>query len=57
MKWKIPGGTPQEAAMQVEMEEAEEAEAAAAPADPWIHGSIFFILKHIFYNQMKSNRI
>ena len=28
------------------------AEAAAAPAaDPWIHGSISFILKHIFSDQ------
>ena len=29
--------------------------AAAPAADPWIHGSIFFILKHIFYNEMKSS--
>ena len=28
--------------------------AAAPAADPWIHGSIFFILKHIFYNEMES---
>ena len=28
---------------------------AAAPApDPWIHGSIFFIMKHIFYNEIKN---
>ena len=29
--------------------------AAAPAADPWIHGSIFFILNHIFYYEMKSN--
>ena len=28
---------------------------AAAPAtDPWINGSIFFIMKHIFTNEMKN---
>ena len=28
---------------------------AAAPAtDPWIHGSIFFIMKHIFHYEMKN---
>ena len=28
--------------------------AAAPAADPWIHGSISFIMKHIFNNEMKS---
>merc|ERR1711924_485383 len=27
---------------------------AAAPADPWIHGSISFIINHIFYFEMKN---
>ena len=30
------------------------AEAAAPAADPWIHGSISFIMNHIFYYEMKS---
>ena len=30
--------------------------AAAPAADPWIHGSIFFIMNHIFYYEMKSNK-
>ena len=29
--------------------------AAAPAAYPWIHGSIFFILNHIFYYEMKNN--
>ena len=34
---------------------AEAAAPAAAPAtDPWIHGSIFFIMKHIFHYEMKN---
>ena len=28
--------------------------AAAPAADPWIHGSISFIMNHIFYFEMKS---
>ena len=28
--------------------------AAGPAADPWIHGSISFIMKHIFYNEMKN---
>ena len=28
--------------------------AAAPAADPWIHGSIFFIMNHTFYNEMKN---
>ena len=31
------------------------AEAPAPAADPWIHGSIFFIMNHIFYNEMKNS--
>ena len=28
---------------------------AAAPAtDPWIHGSISFIVNHIYYNEIKN---
>ena len=27
---------------------------AAAPADPWIHGSISFIMNHIFYYEMRN---
>ena len=35
---------------------AEAAAPAAAPAaDPWIHGSISFIMNHILYYGMKSN--
>ena len=30
--------------------------AAAPAADPWIHGSISFIMNHIFYYEMKSMR-
>ena len=30
------------------------APAAALAADPWIRGSIFFIMKHIFHDAMKS---
>ena len=34
---------------------AEAAAPAAAPAaDPWIHGSISFIMNHIFYYEMKN---
>ncbi len=34
---------------------AEAAAPAVAPgADTWIHGCIFFTMKHIFYNEMKS---
>ena len=34
---------------------AEAAAPAAAPAaDPWIHGSISFIMNHIFYFEMKN---
>ena len=30
---------------------------AAAPAtDPWIYGSIFFIMKHIFYYEIKNTK-
>ena len=28
--------------------------AAAPAADPWIHGSISFIMSHIFYFEMKN---
>ena len=36
---------------------AEAAAPAPAPAaDPWIHGSISFIMNHIFYYEMKSRR-
>ena len=28
--------------------------AAAPAADPWIHGSISFIMNHIFYYEMKN---
>ena len=31
------------------------APAAAPAADPWTHGSISFIMNHIFYYEMKSN--
>ena len=35
--------------------EAEAAALAAAPAaDPWIHGSIFFIMNHIFYKFVRA---
>ena len=30
--------------------------AAAPAADPWIHGSISFIMNHIFYFEMRNNR-
>ena len=30
------------------------APAAARAADPWIHGSISFIMDHIFYYEMKN---
>ena len=30
------------------------APAAAPAADPWIYGSISFIMNHIFYHEMKS---
>ena len=30
--------------------------AAAPAADPWIHGSISFIMNHIFYFEMKNTR-
>ena len=34
---------------------AEAAAPAAAPAaDPWIHGSISFIMNHIFHYEMKN---
>ena len=31
--------------------------AAAPAADPWIHGSIFFNMNHIFYNETKNIRV
>ena len=46
----------------VAAEAAEAAAPAAAPAaalaaDPWIHGSISFIMNHIFYYEMKNSRL
>ena len=31
------------------------APAAALAADPWIHGSIFFMMNHFLYNEMKNS--
>ena len=40
---------------QVHAVAAEATAPAAAPAaDPWIHGSISFIMNHIFYYEMKN---
>ena len=29
--------------------------AAAPEADPWIHGSIFFIMNHLLFNEITNN--